>query len=60
MKLAIVCVECGRVAHAPFDDGKLDASRLHTELSWTLSLVDPQEGVLAPLCGPCAEKLKAD
>lgn len=56
MKLAIVCVECGLVAHAPFKDNRLFANEVFKELGWILSCVDPKELVLAPLCGPCAER----
>ncbi len=58
VKLVTVCVECGLVAHMPFDDGqKLSSRRMFREHGWVLSLIDPKEKVLAPLCGPCAEKV---
>jgi len=57
MKLVIICVECGIVAHAPFDGERLHSTELFKELGWVLSVTDPQEQVLAPLCGPCAERV---
>ncbi len=56
MKLVIVCVECGVVAHAPFDNERLLAKEVFRELGWILSFVDPKGQLLVPLCGPCAER----
>ena len=57
MKLVIACIECGNVVHATFDDDKLKSRQLYQEHGWVLSVIDPKEQVLAPLCGPCAERV---
>jgi len=57
MKLAIVCIECGVVEHAPFDGERLHSHELFRQTGWVLSVIDPKEQVLAPLCGPCAERV---
>ncbi len=57
MKLVIFCVECGERALAPFDGEKLPSRELFRKTGWLLSVIDPKELTLAPLCGPCAEKV---
>jgi len=57
VKLAITCIECGAVEHAPFDQNSLSPKRLFHEIDWILSVIDPQGIVLAPVCGPCARKI---
>ncbi len=57
MKLVTVCVECGIVAHMPFDGERLLSRQMFKEAGWVLSVIDPKEQVLAPLCGPCAKRV---
>jgi len=57
MKLVIFCVECGERVEAPFDGAKLHSHELYRATGWVLSLIDPKGSALAPLCGPCAEKV---
>jgi hypothetical protein len=57
----MVCVECGVVEHVPVEGDwwqvKIDIKRLLLEQEWLLSLVDPQNEVLAPVCKMCASKV---
>lgn len=57
MKLALGCTKCLFVAHVPFDGHKLDAKKLYRAAGWILSLIDPKDQVLAPLCGTCAARV---
>ncbi len=58
MKLIIFCVECGERLAASFDDGKhLSTTKLYQEHRWLLSVVDPVDVTLAPVCAVCAPKV---
>ena len=57
MRLVLTCVECGTQVRAPFTGERLYSRNLFQETGWVLSLIDPNESCLAPVCPECTLKL---
>lgn len=57
LKLVIFCVECGDRVHATFTGNRLISNQLYREHEWLLSVVDPKQMLLAPVCKTCAPKV---
>jgi len=57
MKLVLTCFECATQVRALFVDDQIHARTLFRETGWVLSLIDPSEACVAPICPGCARML---
>ena len=57
MRLVLTCVECAMQVRAPFVGEHIHSRTLFRETGWVISLIDPGEACVAPICPGCARML---